>query len=298
MDKAAAEKRTFYGLIARRALGMGVENDTATRETLGEADLAAVAAKPAGQRAFALLQVGQRARAEAELRLLGPDAQASPSLARALMLVAERAGLSDLAAQLADIVQTADGRPRERVRFTVPRLQPAGGFTVDPALVYAIARTESNFDPTVVSPAGARGLMQIMPATARFVAGKPHTPANRLQLHDPAVNLKLGQRYLNFLAETDPVSGDKLRLLAAYNSGPTAFARWSADMRDNGDPLLFIESIPIDETRAFVPRVLAYTWIYAARLGLPAPSLDDLAAGEWPRYSAPDTTPEVQARLN
>lgn len=306
MARAAGERGTFYGLIARRALGMGVEADVATRETLGEADLAAVAAHPAGLRAFALLQVGQHARAEAELRLLGPAVRISSGLARAVMLVAARAGFTDLAAQLADIVQTADGRPRERMRFPVPRLRPAGGFTVDPALVYAVARTESNFDPTVVSPAGARGLMQIMPATARFVAGKPGAPADRLQLHDPAVNLKLGQRYLNFLASTQTVGGDKLRLLASYNSGPTAFSRWGARIRDGGDPLLFIEAIPINETRAFVPRVLAYTWIYAARLGLPSPSLDELAEGEWPRYVALDTTPDaaritkpdIQARLN
>lgn len=67
-------------------------------------------------------------------------------------------------------------------------------------------------------------------------------------------------------------------------------SRWSATIRDHGDPLLFIEAIPIDETRAFVPRVLAHTWLYAARLRLPAPSLDDLAAGSWPRYAWADST--------
>ena len=99
------------------------------------------------------------------------------------------------------------------------------------------------------------------------------------------MNLRLGQRYLNFLAATDAVGGDKIRLLASYNSGPTAMARWRAAIRDQGDPLLFIEAIPIDETRAFVPRVLAHTWLYAENLRLPAPSLDELAAGIWPRYA-------------
>ncbi|MCC6718969.1 MAG: lytic transglycosylase domain-containing protein [Acetobacteraceae bacterium] len=282
--RAADEARTFHGLIARRLLRMEPEDDRQPRETLGEADLEAVAAHPGGLRAFALLQIGQRDRAEAELRLLWPAARHAPGLGRALMLVAEAAGMDGLAAQLADIAEMADGRTRERTRFTVPRLRPAGGFTVDPALVYAIARTESNFDPTVVSPAGARGLMQIMPATARFLAGMDDDSPGLPPLHDPAVNLSLGQRYLAFLAGTEVVAGDKIRLLASYNSGPTAMARWSAAVHDHGDPLLFIEAIPIDETRAFVPRVLAHTWLYAARLRLPAPSLDELAAGIWPRY--------------
>ena len=153
------------------------------------------------------------------------------------------------------------------------------------ALVLAIARIESNFDAAAVSPAGARGLMQIMPATARFLAGLAEDSEHLPALHDPAVNLSLGQRYLNFLAATDVVGGDKLRLLASYNTGPGAFSRWGAAIRDQGDPFLFLEAIPVDETRAFIPRVLAHTWLYASRLGLPTPSLDELAGGAWPRYA-------------
>ena len=285
LTRAAQHPRTFHGLLARRMLGLSLDGDALPRETLGEADIEAVAAHPAGLRAFALLQIGQRDRAETELRLLWPEAQASPGLPRAVMLVAERAGLPALAAQLAELAEAADGRPRSRTRFAMPRLRPAGGFTTDPALVYAIARIESNFDAAAVSPAGARGLMQIMPGTARFLAGLAEDSERLPALHDPAVNLSLGQRYLNFLAATDIVGGDKLRLLASYNTGPGAFSRWGATMRDQGDPFLFLEAIPVDETRAFVPRVLAHTWLYAHRLGLPTPSLDELAAGAWPRYA-------------
>ncbi len=281
---AAEERRTFYGMIARRVLGMGIGAASGPREMLSEADVEAVSATPSGLRAFALLQVGQADRAEAELRLLWPLAQTTPALGRAVMLVAERAGLMDLAAQLADLVQTADGRPRETMRFTIPRLRPSGGFIVDPAMVYALARTESNFDAQMISPAGARGLMQIMPATARFIVGDAASGNARIELHDPAVNLNLGQRYVAYLAGHDAVAGNLVRLLASYNSGPGNFGRWGAALRDMGDPLLFIEAVPIDETRAFIPRVLAYTWIYAARLGMPTPSLDELAEGLWPRY--------------
>jgi soluble lytic murein transglycosylase-like protein len=298
LARAAEERRTFYGLIASRALGLAAAAEEHGRETLAEADIAAIAAHPSGHRAFALLQIGQTERAEAELRLMWPAAMDSPALARALMLVAEQAGLPNLAAHMADIAQAADGRPRERTRFAIPRLRPAGGFTADPALVYAIARTESNFDPDVVSPAGARGLMQLMPATARYLLGDADPAEVRRRLDNPAANLELGQRYLNYLSATDIVAGDKIRLLASYNSGPTAFSRWSAAIRDGGDPLLFIEAIPIDHTRAYVPRVLAYTWLYAERLRLPAPSLDELAAGLWPRYGAPDAAPPMPTQLH
>lgn len=284
LERAGREKTTFYGMIARRTQGLSVGLAGGARETLGEADLAAIDAAPLGRLAFALLQVGERDRAEAALRLLWPDARAQPALGRAIMLVAEQAGMPTLAAQLADLVQTADGMPREAVRFAVPRLSPAGGFTVDPALIYALARTESNFDPTLVSPAGARGLMQIMPATARFITRDDAGGGRRIELHDPAVNLALGQRYVGYLAGLDVVDGSLIRLLASYNSGPGNFGRWSEAARDGGDPLLFIEAVPVDETRAFIPRVLAYTWIYATRLRLPTPSLDELAAGRWPRY--------------
>lgn len=280
--RAAEERRTFYGMVARRMLGLHDGLDP-TREVLGEADTELLADTPEGLRAFALLQVGQAARAEAELRLLLGRMPDSRPLARAAMLVGERAGMIDFAAQVADHLSD-DAVPRDALRFPVPKLRPPGGFRVDPALVLGIARAESNFDPELVSPAGAQGLMQIMPDTARFVIGIADDRPPRGPLHDPEVNLDVGQRYIRWLADNDPVNGDLLRLLASYNAGPAAVARWTGRRRDAGDPFLFLESIPVDETRAYVPRVLTYAWIYAARLRLPAPSLDELAAGAWPRY--------------
>ena len=281
MKKAADQKRTFYGILARRALGIGTGAGFAwDRETLGNADIEALAATPSGQAAFALLQIGENDRADSELRLLWAGAQGDVALGRAIMLVADKAELYDLAAQLAAVVQTEDGRPRDYARFPVPHLVPRGGFSTDPALVYALTRVETNFDASAISSAGARGLMQLMPATASYIAGDRSFSGD--SLHDPAVNLELGQRYVSYLA--GQVDGDLIRLLSCYNAGPGSFARWSPAIQDGGDPLLFIESIPLDETRGFVQHVLAYTWIYAARLHLPAPSLDELAAGAFPHY--------------
>jgi soluble lytic murein transglycosylase len=288
MQRAAGDGHSFYGLLARRSLGLSLSRPDSGRGMLAQADMDAVGTTPEGLRAFALLQIGQAARAEAELRLLWPTARGNPALGRAIMLVAERAELVDLAAQLADLMQAVDGSPRAATRFPIPRLKPAGGFIVDPALVYALARTESNFDPMVVSPAGARGLMQIMPDTARFIGGDEDAARQSL-LHDPAVNLDLGQRYVAHLATLDVVGGDMIRLLASYNAGPGNLGRWSQTIRDDGDPLMFIEAIPIDETRAFIPRVLTYSWIYAGRLRRPTTSLTELAGGSWPRFAPMST---------
>lgn len=279
---AAEERLTFHGLLARRILRM----DTGilpSGELISQADVDAIAATPQGRRAFALLQVGQADRAAAELRALWPQAFANPVFGRSLLMVASAAGLTDCAAEIAASLQSRDGGRHDELRFPMPRLRPAGGFSIDPPLVYALTRLESNFDPNAISPAGARGLMQIMPATAQYITGNLFYAPDRL--HEPAVNLDIGQRYVAYLARQDGIDNDLLRILASYNSGPGSFSRWSANLRDDGDPLMFIEAIPVAETRAFVQHALVYSWIYAARMHLPAPSLDELSAGEFPRFT-------------
>jgi soluble lytic murein transglycosylase-like protein len=279
---AAEERLTFHGLLARKILRM----DTGIQpsgELISQADVNAVAATPQGMRAFALLQVGQTDRAEAELRGLWPMAGNNPMFGRSLLMVASAAGLSEFAAQMAALLQSQDGIRHDELRFPMPRLRPAGGFSIDPPLVYALTRLESNFDTGAISPAGARGLMQIMPATAQYIAGDLFYAPDRL--HEPAYNLEIGQRYISYLARQDGIDNDLLRMLASYNSGPGSFSRWGPDIHDNDDPLLFIEAIPIAETRSFVQHALVYSWIYAARMRLQAPSLDALSAGEFPRFT-------------
>ncbi len=299
MSLAARSQHTFYGLLAHRTLGLG-NGLQDSRETLGAADTDALMANPNGRRAFALLQVGQSRRAEAELRCLWPQVASDPALSGAVLRVAEAAGLTDLAAQLAGLIETAQGRPHDSARFPLPMLRPAGGFRMDPALVYALTRLESNFDPDAISRVGARGLMQVMPATASYMNGDGGNAAGRYarRLHDPAINLSIGQSYVMHLATLDGVGNDLIRLLASYNAGPTSFGRMADGIPVSDDPLLFIESIPNDETRAYVPRALTYSWIYAARLHLPAPSLDTLAAGAWPAFEPQAPKREQVARLH
>ena len=292
--QAAQEPRTFYGLMARRALGL-TPGFAWHAEAGGEEGMATLMETAGGWRALALLQIGQAGRAEAELRALWPRARGNLPLLRAMLALASQGGLTHLSAQLAELAQTADGRPRDLARFPLPRLNPAQGFRVEPALLYALARQESNFDSAAVSPAGARGLMQVMPATAAYLANDPSFVGEGAErLHNPGLSLELGQRYLHYLARSEAVGGDLIRLLAAYNAGPGNLAKWLPAARHRGDALLFVEAIPFDETRAHVQRVLAYSWIYASRLGLPAPSLDQLVQGEFPRFLSPQ---EVVALL-
>jgi soluble lytic murein transglycosylase len=295
MMQAAQESRTFYGLVARRSLGLPA-NFAWEGELAGDADLAPVAETAGGWRALALLQVGQPARAEAELRLLWSQARNHPGLVRAMLGVATLAGLDGLSSQLAAASQSADGRPRDFARYPLPRLQPQGGFRVDPSLLYAIALQESRFDAGAVSSAGARGLMQMLPTTASHVTGDPswREPAAAQRLNEPGLSLDLGQRYVHHLARMDGVEGNLIRLLAAYNAGPGNLLKWLPVHGHRDDPFLFIEAVPLDETRAYLHRVLAYSWIYASRLGLPSHSLDQIAAGEFPRFAGPE---EVVAML-
>jgi soluble lytic murein transglycosylase len=166
-------------------------------------------------------------------------------------------------------------------------LFPQHGLHIDPSLLYALVRVESNFDPTAVSGAGARGLLQLMPATAAFMNkwGATQIKRRAAGLADPGYNLEMGQRYVNYLASQSNIDGDLIRILASYNAGPSETSTWTNAQAAAHDPLLYIEMIPNTETRQFVFSVLRYSWAYAAQLNLPVPSLDALADGEFPRLA-------------
>jgi soluble lytic murein transglycosylase-like protein len=274
LRRAAQETDTFYGRIAGRALGPTL---ACPGETIGTADIDALAATPEGRRAFALLQVGEKRRAEAELRALWADAGQSATFARPLALLARAVGLNQFAAELGSARLSAP-RPAQP-----PTLHPAGGFVIDPSLIYALVHHESNFSPAAVSHSGASGLMQIKPATARGVGGDTALAGLHVdRLHDPAVNLAVGQHYLLQLSQDESIDGDLVRLLAGYSQGLFGLKRWADSVNAPNDPLLFLEAIPNPATRMFIQDILAWSWHYAAVFGLPAASLDALASGHFP----------------
>ena len=174
--------------------------------------------------------------------------------------------------------------------YPIPPWQPQEGFKVDRALIYAMMRQESAFNTNATSPDGARGLMQLMPRTASYIAQdrRYHRGNGRNELYEPGLNMELGQRYIAYLLEHERVQGDLFRLTTAYNGGPGNLGKWQRAINADHDPLLFIEALPSKETRLFIERVLTNLWIYRQRLGQPAPSLEHLAGGDWPRYEALD----------
>src|SRR3546814_1379636 len=103
----------------------------------------------------------------------------------------------------------------------------------------------SDLRADVVSPAGARGLMQLMPGTAAQIARRKGEPLG--SLNDPRTNIEYGQYYLEELRDFSGTGGLLLKVIAAYNAGPGSVQKWNESRRDNGDPLLFIEPIPFRE---------------------------------------------------
>ncbi len=154
---------------------------------------------------------------------------------------------------------------------------------VEKPMVYAIARQESSFNPAAVSGAGARGLLQLMPATAKAMAKLVGVSFSQDRLtSDPAYNAQLGAAFLGKLKES--YGGSFIMTFAAYNAGPSRVTAWVkkyGDPRDpNVDAVNWIERIPFTETRNYVQRVMENMQVYRARLGRPALTIEsDLKRG-------------------
>jgi soluble lytic murein transglycosylase-like protein len=286
LKRAALHGRTFHGLVAQRALGMQVQPDW---------DLPALDRRKAdllredrvGRRALALLQLGATTAAERELYAGSIDAD--PKYIEAVLALALKASMPGLSVRVgnANWDQRHNIKGYDGAMYPVPPWQPAGGFTVDRALVYGFMRQESAFNPKARSYVGAMGLMQLMPSTARLVATRYIPDHGAGNPYEPSTNVALGQAYIaQLLSDTD---NGLVRATAGYNGGPGNVMKWDGTLNAAQDPLLYIASIPLHETRDFVQRVLVNYWLYQVRLGQPTPSLDQIAAHEWPRYVAQDT---------
>jgi soluble lytic murein transglycosylase-like protein len=103
------------------------------------------------------------------------------------------------------------------------------------------------------------------------------------RLTDPETNIALGQSYIEHLRDSAVTGGLLPKVIAAYNAGPTPVARWNSEVRDGGDPLLYIESIPYWETRGYVGTILRNLWIYEGELGSNTGTRSQLAQGRWPQ---------------
>jgi soluble lytic murein transglycosylase len=271
--KAARHGTTFYGQLAGRHLGRTVAIETAIETAAGPAPDAAARAAFEGREIVRVVRLlGELGETKLQKRFL-LRLKALAGTAEDFVLVAglaRRQGRPDIAvrtakeARKAGVILFDDLFPSRRLPQTK---------SPEPALVLAVIRQESAFYTGAVSGAGARGLMQIMPATARRVARQIKVRYSRKKLlSDPEYNLRLGRAYLADL--TERYGGSYILALAAYNAGPARANRWMKTFGDprtpEVDPVDWIESIPFDETRNYVQRILEGLVVYRKSLGVPA----------------------------
>jgi len=280
---AARWPYTFYGILAERQLGLepsvrpgpqlyapGPGVARAVADGLDAPGMVAfVRANPRAKRATALAQLGMRAEAGMELRAGLAEARDETSRGQWTKLAL---GLdANLSARQSPTVDLA--------AYPAPELGYNGQYTVDRALLYALMRRESRFSPTARSSVGAYGLMQVMPQTAAWLTGDSSLRTNPDRLFDPQTNMRVGQAYIGYLAGQSFIDNDVFRIVAAYNGGPQPVMVTHQRLPKDADVLLFMESIPVPQTRVYVEEVMAAYWIYRAMFGLETPSLDAVARG-------------------
>jgi soluble lytic murein transglycosylase-like protein len=278
LQSAAQYGETYYGLLARQALGMIDRKSAPQRMT---ADWQALERRPNVRVAAALTEIGEAALADQVLRHQARIGGASDYVA-----LTRVAGSMNLPATQLWLSHNgpAGVRPVVEARYPAPNWTPDGGWRVDKALVYAHALQESKFNPQVVSPAGAFGLMQIMPAAASDFGRARGVTIDRSALSRPSTNIEVGQSYLEKLRDMSATGGLLPKVIAAYNAGPSPVQAWDLQSRDGGDPLLYIESIPFWETRGYVMSVLRNYWMYEKQAGKSSASRAALAQGMWPKF--------------
>ncbi|NIC07937.1 transglycosylase SLT domain-containing protein [Billgrantia bachuensis] len=253
----AAQERDFFGFAAADRIGRPYSLNL-ERSTFNESFRDQVDQWPTVQRTEALLRIGEEGLANSEW--LHAAATASPREVRALADYAARRGWharlvqTTIAAQLWDAL---DWRFPEAYREHFQHWGQQTG--VDPYLLMGIARRESAYNLEALSPAGARGLMQLMPGTASLLSRQLGiSDPGPYGVLDPELNIRLGSTYIRDM--TDRYRGNRLAAAAAYNAGPGRVDRWLRDAPEEFD--LFVESIPFRETRDYVQAVLSYRVIF------------------------------------
>ena len=272
LKAAATSPESFYGLLARETLGADKRLPRDAHNGISR-----VEDVPNVRRAEALVNIGQHWLAENMLKHQAQIGRATEH--HGLIEVAKRLDLASAQYWLAH-----NGQPGAAVdaidRYPTPRWGPRNGWRIDPALALAHMRQESNFRANVVSPAGAVGLMQVLPGTANQMARRNGYDAG--SLFDPTANIEYGQSFIETMRGAAATQGQLPKVIAAYNAGPLPVARWAYIAPT--DPLLWIESIPYWETRYYVPSVFRNLWVYQGLANAETPTLTQLAQHRWPAF--------------
>ena len=262
-EKLAGE-RSYHGFLAADLMDLPYRFD-ATAIDLEQSGIDRLARKPGLMRARELFQLGRYLDARREWRMAVRglnrlDLKRVSKLAqswgwhdRAIFTLARTGYWDDLVLRF----------PLEHQTLIT---EHASASDLDSAWVFAVIRQESAFSPDAHSPAGAMGLMQLMPATARFIARKQKLkPPRRSQLVRPELNIRLGTAYLNHVFRR--LDEHQVLATAAYNAGPNKVMKWLPERTLPAD--IWVELIPYNETRRYTERVLSYAAIYDQRMQRP-----------------------------
>jgi soluble lytic murein transglycosylase len=265
---AAAHPTVYYGQLAREALGRGGQAISVS-EVKPSANVRSQVAGDDLIRAFRLLA---RAGREGEMGMfLWPIAKrfkTEEEMSAAASIVWDNGGpfMSVRLAKAASSYGVDIDHWGYPVR-AMPNWKPMGP-GVEKALVYALTRQESEFNAQAGSHAGAKGLMQLMPGTAKLISRQYKVKYNPKLLTDPSYNARLGAAHLGDLVKE--FKGSYILSLVAYNAGPRRSFEWMqryGDPRAKGiDPIDWVETIPFTETRYYVQKVLQNTHVYRSRL--------------------------------
>lgn len=259
----------FYGLLAAEALGEPVRLPSSvaiTPEAVKQFE-----SNEGLQRAFTLYRLGLRAEGNREWWWQVKRARGGQGLDDAGLLAlaqfAQSRGVWDRA--IATSEQTQESMDLYQ-RYPTPHreqlFEHAAATGLDPTWIYGLIRQESRFIVDVRSSAGAAGLMQLMPNTARYVARRVGlADYSSARITDTNVNMQLGTSYLRYLF--DELDQSAVLSTAAYNAGPSRARRWRAALASPVEGAIFVETIPFNETRAYVKHVLTNAVMYYAVLG-------------------------------
>jgi len=259
--REVAQRRHFYGFMAAAKLGLP-PSLAHTPVPVSDDELVLIQQHPAVQRAKEWLALGRMTEARREWNFLQRSVTEPQKLAAAKLAGKlewhERAIFT-----LADAGYWDDVELRFPLAYKDEIQRFANSAKVDSGWAMAIARRESSFMPDANSPVGARGLMQIMPDTANYIAKKRVQAST---LYNPVTNIDYGTDYLNYLMRRN--DGNLIMATAAYNAGYSRVRQWIPQ----GQPLpvdVWVETIPYRETREYVKAVMAYYQIYNIRLNEP-----------------------------
>ena len=289
LHEAAKYGSTFYGMLAASQLGMldsGAEAPEVSDSLRND---------PRAIRAALLVQLDDAELAENELRILH---SATPKGSRGgIVTLASELNMPNLQMRLARTEGLSDAEQRF-AQFPMPHYLLDLHSVMDSSLLLAVARNESGFREVAQSPAGAVGMMQMLPSTARAV--ERHVGKELLQLasssdsnapiaerlSDPSLSARYGAEYLKLLSRTPAINNNLIHLLVGYNAGIGRVISWKAASGTMADPLLYIESMPYAETRNYVMQVSAQYWTYQLMMDETPTTLRALSQGKWPTVKA------------